>query len=65
MSEKRDIFQQVKVVLTQLEIPLETVEKTAQLAKAFNVLFILNPVRALPASLLEQVDFLHRMKPRT
>jgi len=60
VESKRLVFQQMKVVLTQLEIPLATVEKAAELAKASGALFILNPApaRTLPASLLKQVDFL-------
>lgn len=54
------IFNQVNVVLAQLEIPLETVEKAAELSKAADALFILNPApaRALPTSLLRLVDYL-------
>ncbi len=60
VESKRHIFQQVNVVLTQLEIPLETVQKAAELAKASSALFILNPApaRILPEHLLKQVDFL-------
>lgn len=57
---KQALFQQVNVVLAQLEIPIETVQKTAELAKASGAIFILNPApaRTLPEQLLKQVDFL-------
>ena len=60
VASKRHVFQQVNVVLTQLEIPLETVQKAAELAKASSALLILNPApaRTLPEHLLKQVDFL-------
>ncbi len=49
-----------KVLLLQLEIPLESVTKAAQLAQANNVTVILNPAPAqeLPAELLNAVDIL-------
>ncbi|MEM0094185.1 MAG: ribokinase [Thermofilum sp.] len=49
-----------KVLLTQLEIPLETVDESLKLAKKHGVLTILNPAPAapLPASLLGRVDVL-------
>lgn len=60
VESKRHVFQKMKVVLTQLEIALETVEKVAELAKTTQAFFILNPApaRALPDTLLCQVDFL-------
>jgi len=49
-----------KVLLLQLEIPLESVIKAAQLAQAHGVTVILNPAPAqsLPAELLNAVDIL-------
>jgi ribokinase len=46
------------VVVAQLEIPIETVHHAAELAKKYNVHFILDPApaRAIPKSLLEMVD---------
>ncbi|MGJ7918969.1 ribokinase [Neobacillus sp. LXY-4] len=48
------------VLLLQLEIPLESVIKAAELANKHNVLTILNPapIQALPKSLLKMVDYL-------
>lgn len=48
------------VLLLQLESPLETVARAAEVARAHGVRVILNPApaRALPAALLAQVDVL-------
>jgi ribokinase len=48
------------VVLLQLEIPVETVERAATLAKEAGATVILNPAPAceLPDTLLQRVDFL-------
>ncbi len=48
------------VVLVQLEVPLETVERTAQLAHEAGVRVVLNPApgRRLPLALLRLVDVL-------
>lgn len=60
INSKQYLFPQVSVVLTQLEIPMETVETAAHLAKKSNGIFILNPAPAqkLPESLLKAVDYL-------
>lgn len=57
---KKDYFSKVKVVLCQLEIPVETVTLAAKLAKENNAIFILNPAPAseLNDELLSLVDFL-------
>jgi len=57
---KKDYFSKVKVVLCQLEIPVETVTLAARLTKENNALFILNPAPAseLDDELLSLVDFL-------
>jgi ribokinase len=57
---KAHLFSEAAVVLTQLEIPLETVFKAAELAKENNAIFILNPapVTKLPESLFPSVDYL-------
>lgn len=57
---KKDYFSKVKVVLCQLEIPVETVTLAARLAKENNAIFILNPAPAIELNdeLLSQVDFL-------
>ncbi|SDN34923.1 ribokinase [Bacillus sp. OK048] len=48
------------ILLLQLEIPLESVIRTAELAKKHGVLTILNPapIQKLPKELLEMVDYL-------
>ncbi len=48
------------IVLTQLEIPLETVEMAAEICQKHHIPFVLNPAPAqdLPDSLLNQVTFL-------
>ena len=55
-----DIFGSAAVVLLQLEIPLESVVRAAELAHEQQALLILNPAPAcsLPASLLRLVDYL-------
>ncbi|MBU2493511.1 MAG: ribokinase [Bacteroidetes bacterium] len=54
------LFKDVKIVLTQLEIPTETVMSIANLASENNTLFILNPAPAkeLPDSLFPLIDYL-------
>lgn len=60
LLSKKDYFSKVKVVLCQLEIPVETVTLAARLAKENNATFILNPAPAfeLNDELLSLVDFL-------
>jgi len=60
INSQISLFSKVSVVITQLEIPLETVFKTAQLANSHQKVFILNPAPAqmLPNNLLDLVDFL-------
>ncbi len=54
------LFEAADVVLLQLEIPLETVERAAALAKGAGATVILNPAPAcdLPDALLKNVDVL-------
>lgn len=60
IESKRAVFSKVKVVLSQLEIPLDTVMKTAELSKDEGSVFILNPAPAiaLPDELLNKIDYL-------
>ena len=60
INSKSNLFSDVKVVLAQLEIPLTTVLRTAELAKENEADFILNPAPAakLPDSLFPLIDFL-------
>jgi ribokinase len=60
LESKSDVISSARVVLTQLEIPLETVVRTAEIAHAADALIILNPApaRELPNHLLSQIDYL-------
>jgi|ERR1035437_3973897 ribokinase len=60
IESQRMLFGHVKIVLAQLEIPLDTVLKTAELSKKEGAIFILNPAPAqqLPDELLHRIDFL-------
>lgn len=60
VEAERALFDEADVVLLQLEIPVETVEKAVELAKRAGATVILNPAPAcdLPDALLRQVDFL-------
>lgn len=55
---RRQLMAQVRVVLTQLEVPLRVVEAAAEVAHREGALFILDPAPAtpLPASLLAKID---------
>ena len=57
---KSDLFLNTAVVLTQLEIPIETVVQSAKLARKNNAIFILNPAPAasLPEDILPLIDFI-------
>jgi ribokinase len=54
------VIEGAKVMIMQLEVPMETVIHAARLAKRFGTTVILNPapVRALPQELLENVDII-------
>ncbi|VDG99063.1 Ribokinase [Lysinibacillus sphaericus] len=58
--EMEQLIAQSDVLLTQLEIPLETVQKVLEIANKHNVKTILNPAPAqtLPEELLQLVDYL-------
>jgi ribokinase len=60
LDAARAEFKRALVVVAQLEIPLETVIHAAELARAFNVPFLLNPApaRPLPKALLRLVHTL-------
>ena len=55
-----DLIREAGILLTQLEIPLETVERLAEIASANEIPLMLDPApaRPLPASLLKRVDWL-------
>ena len=58
VSDKSEIIKNADVVLVQLETPIETVEKIAQIISDTSTTFILNPApgRALSDELLSRVD---------
>lgn len=64
IESKSGLFASVNIVLTQLEVPLNTVIKTAELAKLNDCVFILNPAPAqkLPLELLSMLDYLPPLK---
>jgi len=57
---KSELFLNTAVVLTQLEIPIDTVVQSAKLARKNNAIFILNPAPAasLPEDILPLIDFI-------
>ncbi len=57
---KKNKFSEVNIVLTQLEIPIDTVVETARLAKENDALFILNPAPAceIPEGIYPLIDYL-------
>jgi ribokinase len=54
------LIREAGIILTQLEIPLETIELLATIARRENIPLMLDPApaRALPTSLLASVDWL-------
>ena len=62
VEARREVFSRVGVVLLQLEIPLDTVQASARLAREAGCRVILNPApapaRALPQELIRMVDLL-------
>ena len=60
VEECAEVFDRVGVVLLQLEIPLQTVQEAARLAKAAGCLVILNPAPAqqLPKELIRMADLI-------
>ena len=55
-----ELIRRSAIILTQLEIPLETVEHLAAIAETENIPFVLDPApaRTLPSSLLARVTWL-------
>ncbi|MCM3595709.1 ribokinase [Metabacillus idriensis] len=60
ISEKEEVIAESDLLLLQLEIPLSSVIKAAELAKKHSVKILLNPapIEKLPDSLLEMADYL-------
>ncbi|BDG60101.1 ribokinase [Caldinitratiruptor microaerophilus] len=59
VGEARPLFSSARVILLQLEIPMATVIRAAQLAREAGALVVLDPApaRPLPAHLIRLVDF--------
>lgn len=60
IEQNRDLIQNAAVILTQLEIPLETTEALAKLTSRSDVPLIVDPApaRPLPAELLRAIDWI-------
>ncbi len=60
VEAKRDVIANSDIVVIQLEIPLEGVQKAVEIAKENDVTVILNPapIQSLPEQLLQKVDYL-------
>ena len=60
IENKRDMISKADYVVMQLEIPIETVMRTVQIAKENNTKVVLNPApyKELPEGLLSLVDIL-------
>ncbi|MFC6645377.1 ribokinase [Granulicella cerasi] len=60
LDDYTDVFRDAGVILSQLEIPLDTVERLGQIAAELNVPFVLDPapVQALSAATLRCVTWL-------
>lgn len=60
LTQYEEVLRHASIVLAQLEVPLETVTRLAELTHAMNIPFVLDPAPAqpLPASLLRNVTWL-------
>jgi len=60
IEQKRDIFKQSSILLTQLEVPLETTITALRMAKEEGITTILNPAPAqkLPKEIYSYIDIL-------
>lgn len=60
VASHEDVIASSDILLLQLEIPLESVVKAAEIARKHNIMTILNPapIQALPKSLIKMVDYL-------
>ena len=58
-----DVIKSGHIVVTQLEIPLETVRRTAVIAREMNVPFILNPAPAPSKSILDILEYVDVLCP--
>jgi ribokinase len=60
LRKREDMIKQAKLLMVQLEIPLETVMEAVSIAKRHDVLVLLDPAPAqtLPEELLQMVDYI-------
>lgn len=60
IEENMEIIKQADILLTQLEIPMQTIEYALQKAKEFGVITILNPApyKDLPTRLFKSIDYI-------
>ncbi|MEH7108567.1 ribokinase [Bacillus sp. JJ1764] len=60
VSSYEEVISNSDILLLQLEIPIESVERAIELAKKHQVMVILNPapIQALSKSLLQKVDYI-------
>lgn len=60
IDKRRSVFSKARILLVQLEIPMKTVARAVEIAKASGLFVILNPAPAcrLPKSLLRMIDCL-------
>lgn len=60
VESKRDVIADSDILVLQLEIPLEGVQKAVQIAKENGVKVILNPapIQPLPSDLIKDIDYL-------
>ena len=60
IDENIDLIKETDIVISQLEIPLKTVEYLGEICKKYQKIFILNPApgNKLPESLLKNVTYL-------
>ena len=60
IEENRKVIEDSDLLLVQLEIPLNCVQKTLEIAKAANVKTILNPapITKLPAEIIQLADYI-------
>lgn len=58
--DHKDLIKNSDIILTQFEIPLETVDKALKIAKEYKKITILNPAPAknIPISILQNLDFI-------
>jgi ribokinase len=60
LTQYKEVLHHASIILAQLEIPMETVTRLAEIARAANVPFVLDPAPAqpLPSALLRNVTWL-------